>query len=74
MSLPAQPKIPLRQSLYVWVLLAMVGILSLSFVAFRAISEQMKAEKIDPVYDRRDPPDATFGHADLDVRMAQRDP
>jgi signal transduction histidine kinase len=54
MSSPAQPKVPLRQSLYVWVLLAMVGILSLSFVAFRAISDQIKAQKIDPVYDRFD--------------------
>ena len=32
----------------------MVGILSLSFVAFRAISEQMQTQKIDPVYDRFD--------------------
>ena len=47
-------KILLRHSLYVWVLLAMVGILSLSFVAFRAISEQMQTQKIDPVYDRFD--------------------
>jgi signal transduction histidine kinase len=54
MSLPAQPRVLLRHSLYLWVLLAMVGILSLSFVAFRAISEQIKAEKIDPVYDRFD--------------------
>ncbi len=54
MSSPAQPKVLLRHSLYVWVLLAMVGILSLSFVAFRAISEQMQTEKIDPVYDRFD--------------------
>src|ERR1700758_3223591 len=54
MSSPAQPKVLLRQSLYIWVLLAMVGILSLSFVAFRAISEQIKAQKIDPVYDRFD--------------------
>jgi signal transduction histidine kinase len=54
MSSPAQPKVLLRHSLYVWVLLAMVGILSLSFVAFRAISEQMQTQKIDPVYDRFD--------------------
>jgi signal transduction histidine kinase len=54
MSLPAQPKVLLRHSLYVWVLLAMVGILSLSFVAFRAISEQIQTQKIDPVYDRFD--------------------
>ena len=54
MSLPAQPKVLLRHSLYVWVLLAMVGILSLSFVVFRAISEQMQTQKIDPVYDRFD--------------------
>ena len=54
MSSPAQPKVLLRHSLYMWVLLAMVGILSLSFVVFRAISEQMQAQKIDPVYDRFD--------------------
>src|ERR1700692_1795420 len=54
MSSPAQPKILLRHSLYIWVLLAMVGILSLSFVAFRAISEQMQTQKIDPVYDNFD--------------------
>jgi signal transduction histidine kinase len=54
MSSPAQPKVLLRQSLYIWVLLAMVGILSLSYVAFRAISEQMQTQKIDPVYDRFD--------------------
>lgn len=53
MSSPA-PRVLLRQSLYLWVLLAMVGILSLSFVAFRAISEQMQTQKIDPVYDRFD--------------------
>ena len=54
MSLPAQPKVLLRHSLYVWVLLAMVGILSMSFVVFRAISQKVQAEKIDPVYDRFD--------------------
>lgn len=54
MSSPAPHKILLRQSLYIWVLLAMVGILSLSYVAFRAISQQMQSQKIDPVYDRFD--------------------
>ena len=58
MSSPAPDSRParvlLRNSLYVWVLLAMVGILSLSFVVFRAISEQMQTQKIDPVYDRFD--------------------
>lgn len=54
MSSPAPRKVLLRQSLYVWVLLAMVGILSLSFIAFRAISQQMQSQKIDPVYDRFD--------------------
>ena len=54
MSSPAQPRVLLRQSLYICVLLAMVGILSLSYVAFRAISEQMQTQKIDPVYDRFD--------------------
>jgi len=38
----------------VWVLLAMVGILSMSFVVFRAISQKMQAERIDPVYDQFD--------------------
>ena len=51
MSSPAQPNVLLRQSLYVWVALAMVGILSSSYVAFRAISQQMQTQKIDPVYD-----------------------
>ena len=54
MSSPAPPKVLLRQSLYLWVLLAMVGILSLSFLAFRAISVQIQKQKIDPVYDRFD--------------------
>lgn len=54
MSSPAQPKVLLRHSLYVWVLLAMVGILSTSFVVFRAISQKMQAERIDPVYDQFD--------------------
>lgn len=58
MSSPASEnpsaKVLLRHSLYIWVLLAMVAILSLSFVAFRAISEQMQTQKIDPVYDRFD--------------------
>jgi len=38
----------------VWVLLAMVGILSTSFVVFRAISQKVQAERIDPVYDQFD--------------------
>ena len=54
MSSPAQPKVLLRHSLYVWVLLAMVGILSVSFVVFRAISQKVQAERIDPVYDQFD--------------------
>lgn len=54
MSSLAQPRVLLRQSLYVWVLLAMVGILSLSYIAFRAISAQIQKQKIDPVYDRFD--------------------
>ena len=54
MSSPAPRRVLLRQSLYVWVLLAMIGILSLSYVAFRAISQQMQTQKIDPVYDRFD--------------------
>jgi signal transduction histidine kinase len=54
MSSPAQPKVLLRHSLYVWVLLAMVSILSVSFVVFRAISQKVQAERIDPVYDRFD--------------------
>ena len=54
MSSPAQPKVLLRHSLYVWVLLAMVGILSTSFIVFRAISQKVQAERIDPVYDQFD--------------------
>ncbi len=54
MSSPAHPRVLLRHSLYVWVLLAMVGILSMSFVVFRAISQKVQAERIDPVYDRFD--------------------
>src|SRR3974390_1415065 len=54
MSSPAPPKVLLRQSLYLWVLLAMVGILCLSFLAFRAISAQIQRQKIDPTYDRFD--------------------
>ena len=54
MSSPAQPRVLLRHSLYVWVLLAMVSILSMSFVVFRAISQKMQAERIDPVYDQFD--------------------
>jgi signal transduction histidine kinase len=54
MSLPAQPRVLLRHSLYVWVLLAMVGILSVSFVVFRSISQKIQAERIEPVYDQFD--------------------
>lgn len=54
MSSPAQPNVLLRHSLYVWVLLAMVGILSTSFIVFRAISQKVQAERIDPVYDQFD--------------------
>src|SRR3569833_2100127 len=54
MSSPAQPKVLLRHSLYVWVLLAMVGILSTSFIVFRAISQKVQAQRIDPVYDQFD--------------------
>ena len=54
MSSPAQPRVLLRYSLYVWVLLSMVAILSVSFVVFRAISQKVQAERIDPVYDRFD--------------------
>jgi signal transduction histidine kinase len=54
MSLPERFKSISMKSLYVWILLAMVGILSLSFIAFREISERMKTLTIDPVYDRFD--------------------
>jgi len=54
MSSPAQPKVLLRHSLYLWVLLAMVGILSMSFLVFRAISQKVQAERIDPIYDQFD--------------------
>ncbi len=54
MSLPAQPRVLLRHSLYLWVLLAMVGILSMSFLVFRAISQKVQAERIEPLYDQFD--------------------
>ena len=42
------------KSLYIWVWLAMIGILALSFLAFREISQRMKVLTIDPMYDRFD--------------------
>ena len=54
MSLPERPKVLPMKSLYIWVLLAMIGILGLSFLAFRAISQRMKVLTIDPMYDRFD--------------------
>src|SRR6478609_577216 len=54
MSLPERPRVLPMKSLYIWVLLAMIGILALSFLAFREISQRMKARTIDPMYDRFD--------------------
>jgi signal transduction histidine kinase len=42
------------KSLYYGVFLAMVSTLSLSFLAFRAISDRMEKKAIDPVFDRFD--------------------
>ena len=42
------------RSLYVGILLVMVGILSLSFIAFRSISNRMEKIHIDPVFDAAD--------------------
>ena len=42
---------PAMKSLYVAILLVMLGILSLSFLAFRSISDQMEKAYFDPVFD-----------------------
>jgi signal transduction histidine kinase len=42
------------QSLYVWVLLAMISILSLSFLAFQLIADHVQKERIDPTFDKFD--------------------
>lgn len=42
------------QSLYVWVVLAMVSILSLSFLAFQLIADHVQSQRIDPIFDKFD--------------------
>jgi len=42
------------QSLYVGVLIAMVSILSLSFVAFQLIADHVQRQRIDPTFDKFD--------------------
>ena len=42
---------PAMKSLYVAILLVMLGILSLSFLAFRSISDRMEKAYFDPVFD-----------------------
>ena len=49
-----EPKTLPTKSLYYATLLAMVGILSLSFLAFKAISDRMQNIHINPVFDRSD--------------------
>jgi len=54
MSLPQRLKSLPTQSLYVWVLLAMVSILSLSFLAFHLIATHVQNQRIDPIFDKFD--------------------
>ncbi len=42
------------RSLYIGILAAMIGILALSFLVFRAISDRMQRLSIDPIFDRAD--------------------
>lgn len=54
MSLPEWPKPRRMKSLYVGVALAMIAVLSLSFLLFRAISQRVQKRSIDPMFDRFD--------------------
>jgi len=54
MSLPQRLRSIPTQSLYVWVLLAMISILSLSFLAFHLIATHVQNQRIDPIFDRFD--------------------
>jgi len=54
MSLPQRLRSLPTQSLYVWVLLAMVSILSLSFLAFHLIATHVQNQRIDPLFDKFD--------------------
>jgi signal transduction histidine kinase len=54
MYLPAQLKVLPTRSLYAAVLLAMVSILSLSFLAFHVISDRMQSKAIDPTFEKFD--------------------
>jgi signal transduction histidine kinase len=54
MSLPKRFKLLPAESLYYGIFLAMVAILSLSFLAFHAIADRMQKINIDPVFERFD--------------------
>jgi signal transduction histidine kinase len=54
MSLPKPFKLLPTKSLYYAIFLAMVSILSLSFLVFHAISDRMQKINIDPVFERFD--------------------
>ena len=54
MSLPEWPKPWRTQSLYIGVALAMVAVLSLSFLLFQAISQRVQNQSIYPIFDRFD--------------------
>ena len=49
-----RPRTLLTQSLNVWLLLAMVSTLSLSFLAFHLIANHMQSQRIDPTFERFD--------------------
>lgn len=54
MSLPKRFRLFPAESLYYAILLAMVGILSLSFLVFHAISDRVQKINIDPTFERFD--------------------
>jgi len=54
MSLRERVKELRTQSLYVWVLVAMVTTLSLSFLAFRLIAQHVQRIELDPMFDKFD--------------------
>lgn len=65
MSLPKLFKLLPTKSLYYAILLAMVGILSLSFLVFHAISDRMQKTNIDPIFERFDEMQLENGRAAL---------
>lgn len=54
MSLPEWPKPWRTKSLYIGVALALVVVLSLSFVVFQAISQRVQSQTFNPIFDRFD--------------------